>query len=339
MQLINPDDPQKDFQIIKTFKGGSKASTLLVWQDDMIVVKKIVVKQYKNKLRAQYIWLKQHQDLPEIPHVLREHRNTSDYYAIDLEYREEYVPFFDVIHSSSARQNREILLTICNFMDTRIHTPQKTIKNAPDILNEYINTKAIDKITASASDNTEIAKLLSYSNLIINGRKVDNFEVIIGAIISNKEAMADLVAVVECPIQGDLTIDNLIVNPTTNQFIILDPNNENFISDPMVDYAKLMQSLHSGYEFINLLPSCAITDNYISFEEHHSAQYETLYKDLCIYLRKRLPVSRYRSILFHEAIHYCRLLTYRTTINPDTAAIYYCIAIRLLNDFLGQYSQ
>jgi uncharacterized protein (TIRG00374 family) len=337
-RILTAEELASNFQVLKTFKGGSNASTLLAWQDEKMVVKKITLKQYETKLRAQYLWLKEHQHLPEISRALKEHRSNDDYYAIDIEYRDEFVPFFDVIHSSSDDQNKKVLRAVCVFVDKRLHKPKRPIKDARRILKEYIRTKAAGKVTDAANANLPISHLLTYATLTVNGREIKNFQVVIDAIMGNKKAMADLTEVIECPIQGDLTIDNLIVNPTTSNFIILDPNNENTISDPVVDYAKLMQSLHSGYEFLFSLPSCTVADNQINFEERRSVQYDVLYKELCKYLHENLTPGRYRAILFHEAIHYCRMLTYRTSINPDTAAAFYCIAVRLFNDFLEQYN-
>ncbi|HKU19068.1 MAG TPA: lysylphosphatidylglycerol synthase transmembrane domain-containing protein [Candidatus Saccharimonadales bacterium] len=336
-RILTAEELSNNFQVLKTFKGGSNALTLLAWQDDRMVVKKITLKQYEEKLRAQYLWLKERESLPEITHVVAEHRTNDDYYAIDIEYLDDYVPFFDVIHSSSARKNKEVLRNICAFVDKRIYTKKRPLKNPRRVLNKYIDTKAIGKITDAASANLDIAHLLTYDMLTVNGRDIKNFEAILEEITHHKQAMADLTDVVECPIQGDLTIDNIIVKPDTGKFVILDPNNENAISDPIVDYAKLMQSVHSGYEFLYTLPACKIEKNNVNFEERRSAQYDALYADLCAQLQERLSPGRYRAILFHEAVHYCRMLTYRVSINPDTAAAFYAIAVRLFNDFMEQY--
>lgn len=336
-RILTSEEVANNFQTIKTFKGGSNALTLLAWQNEKMVVKKITLKQYEDKLRDQYLWLKERAKLPQIARALKEHHKNPDYYAIDIEYRDNYIPFFDVIHSSSTQKSKEILRDVCEFVDKKIYIDKKPVKNSRRILDKYIDGKVIGKITDSANANVHIAHLLGYKTIEINDKEYLNFDAVLKKITSHKQAMADLTDVVECPIQGDLTVDNLIVNPADNKFIILDPNNENAISDPIVDYGKLMQSVHSGYEFLYSINSCSIQENAVNFEESRSAQYNSIYKDLDEYLKKKLTPGRYRAVLFHEAVHYCRMLTYRVSINPDTAAAFYCIAVRLFNEFIEQY--
>jgi uncharacterized protein (TIRG00374 family) len=338
-RILTSQELADKVRVLKTFKGGiSNALTLLVWQDNKMIVKKVTLKQYESKLRDQYHWLKEREQYPQIAKALQEHR-TPDYYALDIEYRDKFIPFFDFIHSSSIKESQEILRKVCEFVDKHIYTPKKKARGASRILNEYIRTKAIGKVTDAANANLPIAHLLTYDTLIVNGREIKNFSVIIEELTNHKQAMADLTEFINCPIQGDLTIDNIIVNPSNNKFIILDPNNENVISDPIVDYAKLMQSVHSGYEFFYYLSSCTVNESKVNFEERRSVQYDRLHRDLCKHLQENLTPGRYRAILFHEALHYCRMLTYRVNINPQTAAAFYCVAVRLFNDFMEQYDR
>jgi uncharacterized protein (TIRG00374 family) len=337
-RILTTQELANNFQVLKTFKGGSNALTLLAWQNNTMVVKKITLRQYESKLRDQYLWLNERERLPSVARALQEERN-KDYYAIDIEYRDNYIPFFDFIHSSSITESKKILRNVCDFVDAQIYTPKLEVKSPRRLLNEYISTKAVGKITDAANANLPMARLLAYDTLVVNGREIQNFSGIIEIITHHKQAMSDLTEIVKCPIQGDLTVDNVIVDPATNEFIILDPNNENAISDPVVDFGKLMQSVHSGYEFLYSLPSCSINENKVNFEERRSVQYDELYKELSNHLKKQLTSGRYRAVLFHEAIHYCRMLTYRVNINPDTAAAFYCIAVRLFNDFMEQYDK
>lgn len=335
--ILNSQELSKKFQVIKTFKGGSNALTLLAWQDDKLIVKKITLKQYEEKLRAQYLWLSHYKSLSSITKVIGEERSNPEYYSIDIEYRDNYIPFFDTIHSSSKKASAEILINVCKYVSRHLHTPQKPVKNAKRLLDTYISSKVIGKITDAANSNVDITHLLAYDTITVNGRELVNFHGILEQITKNKQAMADLQEIVDCQIQGDLTVDNLIVDPATSKFLILDPNNENAISDPIVDYSKMTQSLRSGYEFLYYLDACQVKDSSVTFEERRSVQYSYLNKVLLDHLKNELTPGRYRALLFHEAVHYCRMLTYRTSINPRTAAAFYSIAVRLFNDFMQQY--
>ena len=100
-----------------------------------------------------------------------------------------------------------------------------------------------------------------------------------------------------------------------------------------MDIAKLYQSLHSGYEFLCTLTKCSVERNQILFDENISSKFTELFNHLDSKLARELPPERHRAILFHEAVHYCRMLTYRARINPDTLPAFYAIATRLFNEF------
>lgn len=168
------------------------------------------------------------------------------------------------------------------------------------------------------------------------GRIYRNFDSILNVVKSNPKIMATLCDFSASPIHGDLTIDNLLVNARTHKFVIIDPNDENIISDPIVDFAKIMQSLRSGYEFLVSQKEVYIDGNSIRFEEIRSAQYQQLFEIFDKQCNSMLG-SRYRALLFHEAVHFFRMLTYRASIDEKTAPMFYALGIRLLNDFVEQF--
>lgn len=334
-RILSDNEVADNYTVVKTFKGGSNALTLLAWQDNTMIVKKITLNQYADKLAAQYNWLYARRGFKEITHVLGENHGT-DHYTIDLEYRDDFITFFDYIHSSDTRSSWKVLLGILQFMDKNIYEPTK-IHDQRKRVDEYIESKIIGKIRDAANTSSVISQALDHKKIIVNGRRLQNFNEIIERIRNNDQAMADLAQFEESPIHGDLTVDNVIVNPSNGDFLLLDPNNENAISDNITDYGKLFQSVHSGYEFLVMMQFAELRKNKVMFEEKTSMQYNFLYKKLNAHLKRALPPSQYRSILFHEAVHYCRMLTYRVHINPATAIAFYAIAVRLFNDFMDQY--
>jgi len=336
-RILTSEELANNFKIIRTFRGGSSALTLLAWQDNRMVVKKITLKQYQDKLKAQYDWLHERAKYPEIANVLGEQKS-DEFYSIDIEYQEEYIPFFDFIHSSSTTESSEVLTNVLRFMSENVYHSTASVINTK-LADEYIMTKAVGKITEAANVNMQIQALSSFDTIVVNGKRYANFYQILEKITSNSKAMQDIASINETPIHGDLTIDNIIVNPKDNKFIILDPNNENAISDQVVDLGKMMQSVHSGYEFLVLLSQCKVKRNEVTFEESKSSRYEDLYESLVHILKNDLSESRYRTVLFHEAIHYCRMLPYRCDLNPETAPLFYTIAVRLFNDFYSQYEK
>jgi len=333
-KLLSHAELDNKFKLIRSFKGGSKAHTMLTWQDNEVRVKKITLLQYADKLVDQANWLRQRQELPHLPRVIAEER-TNSYYSFDLDFRETYLPFFDFIHSNKGATNNAIVSQVLTFARENIHKAGKPTKHTAD-LESYIKSKVLGKIQDTSTLNGSLRSLLAEKHLVINGKEYTNLLQAIDKLKRHPQAMKELARYPECVIHGDFTIDNLIVSPDAD-FLLLDPNNENQVSTPAVDYGKLYQSLHSGYEFLIQLKECDVKGNNINFVDSRSQKYASLYRYTDKELRNTLPAAEYRSILFHEAVHYCRMLTYRANINPDTLVVFYAVATKLFNEHLEQY--
>ncbi|MGB4800582.1 MAG: lysylphosphatidylglycerol synthase transmembrane domain-containing protein [Candidatus Saccharimonadales bacterium] len=333
--LLTQAELDDRFKLVRSFKGGSNAYTMLVWQNEELRVKKITLPQYAEKLSDQAVWLKTRSHLPHLPRFVGE-EHAENYYSFDVGYLEDYTPFFDFIHSNNEKKNNKVIDNLLEFMRSSIYTLPSE-KDHPEDLKKYIDSKVVGKVNDAAAMNVTLDQLLSAKFLKINGKSYLNLLYVIEKIRAHKAAMQELAHYAECEIHGDLTIDNLITSPT-GDFIVIDPNNENQISAPAVDYGKLYQSLHSGYEFLIQLEECKTGTDSVKFEDSKSKKYADLFAFLDKKLRKELSPAEYRSILFHEAVHYCRMLTYRANINPATLPVFYAVATKLFNDFLGQYS-
>ncbi|MDD4351708.1 MAG: lysylphosphatidylglycerol synthase transmembrane domain-containing protein [Candidatus Gracilibacteria bacterium] len=320
-------------RLIKTFKGGSNAITALIWNGEKKCIRKFVLSQYEDKLKAQYDWIKQREEHPFLPKIIRETKDINTY-SIDLEYQEEFIPFFDYVHSSSNKQNCKILEKVFRFVSEHIHTGDETAQ-VPADLAYYIESKIQNKLQDTIVINNDLRKLVTYPELLINGSSYRNYHEIIKLITQDTEIMQALSTCKKSHLHGDLTIDNIVVSG--DNFILLDPNNENYISDPIVDYAKLFQSLHSGYEFLCNLVKVDVKENRVQFEENISSKYTELFAYLQDLLRKELSPERLKLVKFHEAVHFFRMLTYRARINPQTLPVFYAIGIRLLNEFYDEF--
>ena len=335
-RILTQAELDGSFKLVKSFRGGSNAHTLLVWQNQQLVVKKITLLQYADKLSSQAEWLLAREQLPHLPRVVRQEK-TQTYYYFDIAYRDNYYPFFDFIHSHTTSASFKILERMLRFMRKSIYQTGAPTNNTDD-LHSYIQSKVLGKINDTAAVNSMIAQLLLLPKLRINGVTCNNIPSILEWIRRHTNALDDLSSYTQSPIHGDLTVDNLIASDT-GDFLVLDPNNENQVSAPVVDYGKVYQSLHSGYEFLIQLENCQVSGSRIDFEDSKSQKYADLFRLVDAKLRKELAPGEYKSILFHEAVHYCRMLTYRANIRPETLPVFYATAVRLFNEFMEQYAK
>lgn len=331
---INQYEIVGELRLIETLKGGSNAKTIILSRlDGTKIVRKVSLLQNANKLENQYEWFKSRRDLSNLPDIIEEFKDDISYHY-DMKYCQDYVPFFDFIHSSPVSESVNILRDVINFMSASIYVGGSQV-NAKGKLVKYINEKVYQKVNDAALLNSQISAFLRNEKILINGIEYDNLFYSLDEIQKNEEMMSDLYNYWSVPIHGDLTIDNILVN-REKRFILIDPNDENYISTPLVDLAKLYQSLHSGYEFINRLEVVDINNSEIAFDETKSLKYHEIFHTLEKEIESH-PMINVRAILFHEAVHYCRMLTYKCRINPKTAPAYYAIAARLFCQFRAQY--
>jgi hypothetical protein len=321
-------------KLIHYFKGGSNAVTALVHENGNFIVRKITPIQYKYKLESQYNWLKDKSSLNKVVNVLSD-ESTSSYYKIDLEYNKDYTPLFDFIHSMPINKSKLILRNVFEYLFKNIYKPEKE-KTRPKDLKLYLNNRCLSKIKQAAEVNDEIRSLLGYKELIINGTTYKNIPVILEEIKKNKVLYSTLATYRKCSIHGDTTIDNILARKKDSNFLLIDPtDNENEISGPVFDFARMAQSLNYGYEFLcqNEQP-VSVINNRIDFEYSISSNYADLNKYIVTLRKKLLTPSEQKSVLFHTGVLYSRMLTHRVVINPKTAAKFYAISVIAFNDFM-----
>ena len=133
---------------------------------------------------------------------------------------------------------------------------------------------------------------------------------------------------------GDTTIDNLLVKDP-DEFKIVDPN-YNYLNSPLIDFAKMKQSLNNGYEFLMQNKELTLTENKLNFNFSKSERYEMLNKHLDSILNEHFDNIE-SSILIHEAIHYARLLIYKDNIDSSKTIIYLSTMLKILNEYVEKY--
>lgn len=332
--ILNSMEESGECRNLKVFSGGSLAMTAMIEVQGAPRVRKMALLQHADKLEAQRQWLEKYRQHDWFPKVL-DTFSTARASGFDLQFDKEYRPFFEQLHHVHPARSVARLDSIIDAMRSSVYLSPTPVQR-PDAIQEYIRIKVVQKIADAASMDPQIDALLKFETLTVNGIRYANFSGVIERILSDASIMDELSRYDETEIHGDLTIDNILVSD--QGFLVLDPNNENTISDMIVDVAKLYQSLHSGYEFLRELDEATVAANTVYFVEQKSHQYQQLFDGLERRMASELPPHRYRALLFHEAVHYCRMLTYRPALNPKTSAAFFAVAVRLFNQFIGQYA-
>lgn len=331
-----------ELSLVKFFKGGSDAITVLALKNDKLFVKKIVPAEHTDRLRVQYKWLKKHAKKKQIVDVLAEHKN-SDYYAIDLSYDPEHISLFEYIHTRSLKQSKNAIENVWKYVTKNIYTLQKESINEKE-RDAYIEERLMKKIKSAVAVNDDLEQVVHEKKVRINGETYDNFFVIIDKIKSHEQAWRDLATYRKSTaIHGDLTVDNILMDIQADKPIIIDPSDDNQIRGPIIDFARHSQSLIAGYEFLNSddEPVKAKREGRvyeINYHDRRSAKYMQLNDYLQNTLAsKYLTETERKTVLFHAGLLFGRMLAHRVVINPHNTLKYYAVSVVLLNQFYRQY--
>lgn len=339
-QIVHRLELNNNFSLLKYFKGGSDAITILALQDGKQVVKKIIPLEFEDRLRAQHDWLVEHSGAEGIVEVLSEEK-TDDYYAIDLAYRPEDTMFFEYIHRRPLNEAQAILDAVWKHLFKQVHHKLGKQQLHARQRNQYINKHIYGCFEKAAAVEPALISAAETSTIVLNGKTYDNLFQVLDKIKNHPQAWKDIGTYRESgAVHGDVIVDNLLVNEPTDTPLLIDPAPDgNLINGPVFDFGKNLQSFYCGYEFsLRDEEPVYLIGNSINYDDHPSVQYTKLND----YIRdelapKYLTEQEQRAMLFHAAALHIRRLKHQVYYTPANVLKFYAIGVKTLNDFLAQY--
>ena len=340
-RIVNRLENNGDFSLVKYFKGGSDAITILALQNGKRVVKKIIPIQFKDRLKAQYDWLKKYGGRFSIVSTKNE-RTESDYYSIDITYDESSVPLFEYVHEIAREDAEGLLDQAWEALASGVYGKVGKLKTDYAAADEYVDRHIYQCLDKAMAVDGELKKATLEKKLIVNGKSYDNLHQILQKIKKHPQAWKDLATYQPSEaVHGDAIIDNLLYSTRTKKIIVIDPAPDgNIFNGPVFDFGKAIQSIHCGYEFL-LRDESAVTledSNVISFKETKSTRYTELDEYVQGHLMKKyLTESEQRAALFHGGTLFLRRLKHQVYYTPENVLKFYAVGVRTLNEFLAQY--
>ncbi|SET77869.1 lysylphosphatidylglycerol synthase domain-containing protein [Geodermatophilus poikilotrophus] len=342
-QVMHRLEVNGNVSLVRFFKGGSNAVTLLATNGSgELFVKKMVPPEYAHRLKNQHDWLAERADHRQLVTVLRE-QHAEDHYAIDIEYRPSSVPLFEYVHENPFAEGAAKLAEVWDYMYSRVYQVGR-LEQHPELRDDYVTERFVLRVRAAAESHPALAEALKSDRIVVNGVELDNFDRVLHRIQSTEAAWADLATFrPSTHIHGDLTVDNILIDLPTRDVLVIDPSDDNQVRGPVIDFARHLQSLAYGYEFLNededpVLLGARDGVPEITYRDARSARYAELADFVTTQVMpRRLSPAEQRSVLFHVGLFYGRMLTHRVVINPGTVLKYYGVCIQALNRFVEQY--
>ena len=317
-----------DGMVNRFYTGGSGAVTALVEVGETLLVRKFGIGEAGEKLRIQAEWMKKNRGgalpMPEVLNPL----SSSEFFRYDMPGRPS-VDFYDYIHTS-ARSESIILLTSMLKAVSAFHAVLGKTDADDTTVKNYIS----EKIFANTDTIIQFIRPLLPDVFMINGVEYSLSEW--SDLKDEAWCMKQITSRKTCNVHGDFTVENLIIDQGSSEgWYTIDPNSYNVFNTPLIDYSKLMQSFHLGYESINRIPRCNLSGNSISLQLPRSQAYGDMHPVLENFILTEFGEDALRETYFHELVNYLRLVPYKIRHDTTKGLCFFactCILIRRYKD-------
>lgn len=326
----------QDISIIRDYSAGSNATTMLCVDTEKTFFRKYAFGEDGDKLYEQILWLKENKDRLPLPEIIKQEK-TDLYCYYDMPYRGNTVGFYEYIHSMPVEQGWKMLRNVMECLEQSVY--QIDVKPADkETIHQYVQSKVIENLNKIKNARC-FRDLCRYETVYINGVAYPNLPAY-GRILNERYLQRVFENDGYAVIHGDLTIENIICvrdDRGKDGFYLIDPNTGNIHNSTNLDYGKILQSIHGGYEFLMSVKSVNIVDNRISFPYTRSSAYIELHKLFSEYMAEKFDREKRKSIYFHEMIHWIRLMPYKIKKDERTAGIFYAGMLMVMDDVVKMY--
>ena len=324
----------QDIAVVRNVSGGSGATTMLALRDDRLIYRKYVLGKDATRLRTQHDWIIEHAGRLPLTTILTS-RDVPGYFSYDMPHAADACDLFTYIHSHDVERSWRLIRGLLDTLSTSLHQATRRPGNRT-ALTDYLREKYRANI-ATVLNAPQLAALAARETLIINEVPCRNLAWFRDR-FSDDTVATWLANDHICTVHGDLTAENIIVDRASAAgYYLIDPNPVNLFDSEMIDFAKLRQSLHLGYEFLMRETSCRVNGDEVNFRHAISRNYQDLCGRLDDYLSDRFGPDGLRSVCFHELVHFARMMPYKLRQGGASAQLFYSALVLLHNRFHERY--
>lgn len=318
--------------ILEDHSAGSNATTMLCMDHSGTFWRKYAFGADGDKLAVQLDWLRAQEGRLPLCNILRGQAEPGCCWY-DMEYSAQAVSMFRYLHSNPVEKSAAILRDVLDTLDKTLYTPAKPAD--PAALAQYLDKK-VDGNLARIREARGLRELCEYDRVWINGTSYLGLPAL--GRLFDRAYLTDLFSGDPiATIHGDLTLENIICRTGADTWYLIDPNTGNLHESPFLDYGKLLQSLHGGYEFMMMTPRVSVHENRIEFTFTRSAAYDALFAEVRAYLESRYTPRQVESIFLHELIHWLRLMPYKISKDRKRAPMFFAGLLMVANDIARWY--
>lgn len=320
----------EDCKISRVFHGGSGAITAIIEKPQGLSIRKVANLSEAQKLQDQYNWLQSasKQGLPVTAAFNFVNHNNFCFY--EMPYLLGSIDLHEWIHAAPIENSKQVLVNLFKVISDH-HRLNSMIEPKFSGLNDYLNSKVVENISII---KYTVSQLIDPFDFRING---DTFSISEWEFLENIDLLKKIIRnTTQTDIHGDLTIDNIIIDGAQN-WMLIDPNPSTVFKSPLMEWGKLLQSLHAGYEFLDRDTKVGFDQNSIKYPLYKSDRYQALLVALLSGLRHRYGEAGIKEAFLHEIIHFLRLLPYKFKVNDEKGLLFFSVTCALIREYKESY--
>lgn len=332
-----------DVVVICDNSAGSNATTITALKNDRLFYRKYAFNEDGEKLRDQILWIEKYQNELPLPLII-DKKSEKNIVSYDMPLLKGCIGFFEYIHTMPLNNSWNVIESVINDLQGSIFKQNDRI-NDQVLINQYLELKVQNNLQKIREGSAYIRNLERNQSIIVNGVELHTLNH-----FANMLSKSNLMRIFQndhyCEIHGDLTIENIICiydiekpylslyedKMKPRNYYLIDPNTGNIHDSPYLDYAKILQSLHGGYEFLTKVVSVDFGESWINFTSGKSENYKSLYDKYRLYLNATFSNTEVRSIYYHQIIHWLRLLPHQIEKNEKLSLVFYAQLLEILRD-------
>ena len=192
----------------------------------------------------------------------------------------------------------------------------------------YIYEELEQKINACVR-NVRFQEFSSHPEIFFNGEKVAGMRHILNEYVEMFQSVYKKPT--ETFTHGNLTLENILYQPSNNKIIFIDPYEENIIDSNLSEYSQILQSSNSLYELYNAATPI-IEGNRVSIEIEIPNGLKYFNELFTSFMVKTLSSDQIKVVRLLEISQYARMLPFKMVNDEDKMLCFYALGSYLFHE-------
>ena len=326
---------------IRDFKGGSLGSTSLFFSTNGEYFVRKNVSSKENREYGLVRWHSQFKRMqkyakffPELfPQIFRLGVSGGNYY-FDMEYLRDYVTVKDFLKEESINELQIKIIAQNIFQAASTVHSYVQLETYVGALDVYFAEECTQKYY-DAREDAVFREFSDYETTILNGVLIGSFESNLNLFQSKLQFIQPSF---ECLTHGNLTLENILVHKDSFDIKFIDPYDENIIDCREADFSQIRQCSQIYYGLL-LDVQPRIIDSSVEFEVDIPKPFLIFNQYFTELIDSKCSEYNEKLEEFLIISQFLRMLPFKTKSGEvGQAILFYVIACKLIQEFIGKYA-